>query len=122
MPADAATAAARDSAATSAGVQADHPVMHTAEEAARLLKVKRSWLERQAAARRIPFSMLGGSYLFSDWHLAEIIRLNEVVPAAGIRSHARPERLARTARIEPPLVSTATPPLRPRPRTAPRHA
>jgi hypothetical protein len=30
--------------------------MHTAEEAARLLKVKRSWLERQAATRKIPFS------------------------------------------------------------------
>jgi len=35
--------------------------MHTAEEAARLLKVKRSWLERQAAARKIPFSMLAAA-------------------------------------------------------------
>src|ERR1039457_5496535 len=120
MRADTTAAPARAHATT--GASTGHPVMHTAEEAARLLKVKRSWLERQAAARRIPFSMLGGSYRFSDWHLAEIIRLNEVVPAAGIRSHARPERLARTARIEPPLVSTATPPLRPRPRTAPRPA
>jgi excisionase family DNA binding protein len=73
-PSSRASAAA---AATSAGPLA----MHTAEEAARLLKVKQSWLERQAAARKVPFSMLGGSYRFSDRHLAEIVRLNEVVPA-----------------------------------------
>lgn len=52
-------------------------VLHTAEEAAR---VKQSWLERQAAARKIPFAMLGGSYRFSDRHLDEIVRTNEQVP------------------------------------------
>jgi hypothetical protein len=46
-----------------AGTSAAHLVMHTAEEAATCsVKVKRSWLERQAVTRKIPFSMLGGSY------------------------------------------------------------
>ena len=62
------------------GTHAGHLVMHTAEEAARLLKAKRSWLERQAAARKIPFSILGGSYRFSDRHLAEIAWINRSGP------------------------------------------
>ena len=36
--------------------------VHTLDEAAVILRVKPSWLERQAAARKIPFTMLGGSY------------------------------------------------------------
>lgn len=39
-----------------------------------------SWLERQAAERKIPFTKLGGEYRFTDAHLAEIIRLNEHGP------------------------------------------
>jgi len=56
--------------------------VHTLSEAAVLLRVKESWLERQAAARKIPFSMLGGSYRFTADHLAEIVRINEKRPAA----------------------------------------
>jgi excisionase family DNA binding protein len=59
--------------------------VHTAEEAAEILKVKQSWLERQAAARKIPFTMLGGSYRFSDRHLAEIVQMNEMPPAPVAR-------------------------------------
>ena len=42
--------------------------LYTATEAAKILKVKESWLERQAAARKIPFTMLGGAYRFTDGH------------------------------------------------------
>jgi excisionase family DNA binding protein len=96
-------------------------VMHTAEEAARLLKVKRSWLERQAAARKIPFSMLGGSYRFSDRHLAEIVRLNEVPPALSAPDAPAPAgtpRKTQTGEESPATVA----PLRPRPRAGPRRA
>ncbi len=53
------------------------------------------WLEGQAAAGRIPFSMLDRSYLFSDRHLAEIVRMNEMTPASETkdeRPHQRPNR------------------------------
>jgi len=53
------------------------PTVHTKAEAAEILRVKESWLERRAAARTIPFTMLGGAYCFTDEHLAEIVRLNE---------------------------------------------
>ena len=43
--------------------------VHTLDEAAAILRVKPSWLERQAAARKIPFTMLGGSYRFTSDHL-----------------------------------------------------
>lgn len=88
--------------------------IHTKEEAAEILRVKVSWLERRAAARQIPFTMLGGAYRFTDAHLAEIVRLNErgalvtpVAPATG----RRPRR--RTAR--PAAHTGGFMPLRPRP-------
>ncbi len=54
--------------------------VHTLDEAAAILRVKPSWLERQAAARRIPFTMLGGSYHFTADHLLAIIRQHEKRP------------------------------------------
>ncbi len=53
------------------------PVVHTVAEAAVILRVKKSWLERRAAAREIPFTMLGGAYHFTAEHIAEIVRMNE---------------------------------------------
>jgi hypothetical protein len=58
------------------------PVIHTTAEAAVILRVKESWLERQAQLRKIPFTMLSGSYRFTDEHLNEIVRLNEKLPLA----------------------------------------
>src|SRR5262245_45825666 len=49
--------------------------LYTSEEAAAILRVTRSWLERQAAARRVPFTMLGGGYRFTAGHLAQIVDL-----------------------------------------------
>jgi excisionase family DNA binding protein len=56
-------------------------VIYTVAEAAAILRVKKSWLERQAAARKIPFTMLGGAYRFTAEHLAAIVRINEKSPA-----------------------------------------
>jgi excisionase family DNA binding protein len=95
------------------------PTLHTAEEAALLLKVKKSWLERQAAARKIPFTMLGRSYRFSDRHLAEIVRINEVTPVPVTRDLAPPPRSRRNP-AHPGAAATAIAPLRPRPRSGPR--
>jgi len=103
------------------GTQAGHLVMHTAEEAARLLKVKRSWLERQAAARKIPFSMLGGSYRFSDRHLAEIVRMNEVAPVPPAQETPQLARTLRKTRTDGEPSATVAP-LRSRPRSGPRRA
>ena len=57
--------------------------VHTLDEAAAILRVKPSWLQRRAAARSIPFTMLGGAYHFTAEHIAEIVRLNEKLPLAG---------------------------------------
>jgi hypothetical protein len=77
------------------------PVVHTTAEAAVILRVKESWLERQAQLRKIPFTMLSGSYRFTDEHLNEIVRLNEKLPLAdskapGGRSR-KPRGTARSA-------------------------
>ena len=94
------------------------PTLHTADEAAAILRVKRSWLERQAAARKIPFTVLGGSYRFTSAHLAEIVRLYEQLPgprAEGAGRKARPPREATTTFAAPGQSA----PLRPRPRNGP---
>jgi excisionase family DNA binding protein len=97
--------------------------LHTAREAADLLRVRTSWLERQAAARRIPFTMLGGSYRFSDDHLAQIIRMFEKVPGADLPHPAR-RRHPTTPQDRPagaPGAADRLGALRPRPRRAPHH-
>jgi excisionase family DNA binding protein len=97
------------------------PTVYTAEEAAVILRVKKSWLERQAAARKIPFTMLGRSYRFTPTHLAAIVRMHEQAPAASGSSGdsgARSRHLSAGRR----MVSQASAPLRPRPRNGPQRA
>lgn len=96
-----------------AGTADGPPSVHTAEEAAEILKVKQSWLERQAAARKIPFTMLGGSYRFSDRHLAEIVQMNEVAPVSVAGDAPPSPRLRGNVGTANPAV-TAIAPLRPR--------
>ncbi|WP_171064633.1 helix-turn-helix domain-containing protein [Actinomadura soli] len=88
--------------------------IHTKEEAAEILRVKVSWLERRAAARQIPFTMLGGAYRFTDAHLAEIVRLNE---QGALSSPATPVAARRPRRrVQKPAAHTGGfVPLRPRP-------
>jgi excisionase family DNA binding protein len=87
--------------------------IYTLDEAATILRVKPSWLERQAAARKIPFSMLGGSYRFTAEHLAAIVAQHEnrPVPLAADAAEARPGRSRRSVK----RTDLHTTPLQPRP-------
>jgi excisionase family DNA binding protein len=84
--------------------------VHTLDEAAVILRVKRSWLQRRAAARKIPFTMLGGAYHFTPEHIVEIVRINEKRPAATRESKA----VRRKAREQQGNETVTM--LRPRPR------
>ena len=79
--------------------------IHTLDEAAAILRVKPSWLERQAAARKIPFTMLGGSYRFTADHLAAIVAQHENRPAPP--SPSQPSR-AHASRVRPRAAMTAS--------------
>jgi excisionase family DNA binding protein len=95
------------------------PVLYTAEEAAVILRVKKSWLGRQAAARKIPFTMLGRSYRFTSTQLDMIVRMHEVAPAPAAAS---PGHRSRAVSKRPPAAGRSPAPLRPRPRNVPRRA
>ena len=91
------------------------PTLYTAEEAAKALRVRQSWLERQAAARKIPFTMLGGSYRFTAGHLAQIVHIFEAAPAPA----AVPATSTSSGPVRRRRTTTATgqaTPLRARPR------
>ena len=68
---------------TTAGDSQGALILYKTEEAAEILRVKKSWLERQAAARKIPFTMLGRSYRFTSAHLSAIVRMHEQVDRPG---------------------------------------
>jgi len=93
------------------------PTVHTLAEAAAILRVKESWLERRAAARKIPFTMLGGAYHFTAEHLTVIVRINEKLPAGELE---QTEQTRRESRVRQAADSGNVAALRPRPRTNPR--
>ncbi|GAA5033743.1 helix-turn-helix domain-containing protein [Actinopolymorpha pittospori] len=94
------------------------PTLYTTEEAAKVLRVRRSWLERQAAARRIPFTMLGGCYRFTADHLAQIVHIFESTPTVtDLLARSSPQPTPRTRRRTTDGTTGSTPPLRARPRT-----
>jgi hypothetical protein len=94
------------------------PILYRPAEVAKMLRCSEWWVKEQARNRRIPFSWIGGSYLFTDDHVAEIVRLFEERPAPrssaaettpsqrnGVkrdppkkRLHARPPRRAMNSR------------------------
>jgi hypothetical protein len=45
-----------------------------------MLRCSEWWVKEQARRRRIPYTWIGGSYLFTEEHIAEIVRLFEVRP------------------------------------------
>jgi hypothetical protein len=64
-----------------------------------MLQCSEWWVKEQARRRRIPYSWIGGSYLFTEAHVVEIVRLFEVAPvreAEVAEVHRLPAR--RTAR------------------------
>jgi excisionase family DNA binding protein len=92
--------------------------LYTTEEAAAILRVKKSWLERQAAKRKIPFTLLGGGYRFTSAHLAEIVLMHEEPPAPRTNAPARGK--ARRGQGPRHAPGQGLAPLRPRPRGGPR--
>jgi hypothetical protein len=84
--------------------------VHTLGEAAAILRVRPSWLQRRAAARSIPFTMLGGAYHFTEEHIAEIVRMNEKRPASFTEPQAVPRKTPERQAHETVTM------LRPRPR------
>jgi hypothetical protein len=102
-----------DGEATGAVPAASLQLLYTADEAAVMLRVKPRWLKRQAAARRVPFTMLAGSYRFSARHLEEIMQMHEKAPEPAESSGIRRQRTHRqrvTAADDGGIA-----PLRPRP-------
>lgn len=89
--------------------------LYTTDEAAVVLRVKKSWLERQAAGRKIPFTMLGGAYRFTDAHLAAIVRVYEMMPSPSGDARGSQSR-SRRARKADATTGDGVAPLRPRPR------
>jgi excisionase family DNA binding protein len=62
--------------------------LHTVAEAARILKVRESWLKAKASARLIPCTFVGKHLRFSDDDIANIMRAGARQPIVS--------RLART--------------------------
>jgi excisionase family DNA binding protein len=106
---------------TTAGNSQGVLTLYTTEEAAEILRVKKSWLERQAAARKVPFTMLGRSYRFTSVHLSAIVKMHEQAPALSEWKGDSDTRSRRRS-TEPRVTDAGSPPLRPRPRNGPRRA
>jgi len=65
---------------TSASKSNSEPLLYRPAQIAKLLHCSEWWVKEQARKRRIPFSWIGGSYRFTEQHLAEIVRVFEVRP------------------------------------------
>src|SRR5690349_11763084 len=71
-------------------------------EVATMLRCSEWWVKEQARQRRIPYSWIGGSYLFTEEHIAEIVRLFEVRPTDTTTAGVVPAR-----RASEPVETTA---------------
>jgi hypothetical protein len=85
-------------------------------EVAAMLRCSEWWIKEQARRRRIPFSWIGGSYLFTEDHVTEIVRLFEVRPDPAVDGALRREvrRLAAATEGEPVVQLRARTPRRTR--------
>lgn len=64
-------------------------------EVAKMLRCSEWWVKEQARRRRIPYSWIGGSYLFTEEHIGEIVRLFEVRPGGTSAPAPAPARRSR---------------------------
>lgn len=64
-------------------------------EVAERLRCSQWWVKEQARQRRIPYCWIGGSYRFTDEHIAEIAHLFEVRPADAVDPASAPRRTPR---------------------------
>jgi hypothetical protein len=62
--------------------------LHTAAEAAAILKVRESWLKTKASARLIPCTFVGKHLRFSDSDIADIMRMGYRPPVTSRRRAA----------------------------------
>jgi hypothetical protein len=93
------------------------PTFYRRAEVATMLRCSEWWVKEQARKRRIPYSWIGGSYLFTPEHLAEIIRVFEVRPANSVPQPRRSRGSAAPSAdrsAEPILRLIARPPRRTR--------
>src|SRR6266536_1365534 len=74
-------------------------------EVARMPRCSEWCVKEQARQRRIPYSWIGGSYLFTEQHIAEIVRRFEVRPTDTTTASVVPARRAR--RASEPVDATA---------------
>src|SRR4029453_8872008 len=74
---------------------------YRAAEVARMLHCSEWWVKEQARRRRIPFCWIGGSYLFTEEHIAAIVRLFEVRPDHEPRSLLGVSRPSRPTTSDP---------------------
>jgi hypothetical protein len=86
-------------------------------EVAAMLRCSEWWIKEQARNRRIPYAWIGGSYLFTEAHIAEIVRVFEVRPAIVAIPAPVTERISGSGADEharPPIRLHARPPRRAR--------
>lgn len=63
--------------------------LHTPTEAAKVLKVRESWLRAKATARAIPCTFVGKHLRFSDDDITEIMRAGARRPGGGLSERVR---------------------------------
>ena len=68
------------------GAGAAHAAYYRPAEVAEMLRCSEWWVKEQARRRRVPFCWIGGGYLFTEEHVAAIVRLFEVRPTEHVES------------------------------------
>jgi excisionase family DNA binding protein len=84
-------------------------LLYTPAEAARLLRVRESWLRKKAAARQVPCTFLGKHLRFSPADLTAIVAAS-ARPAVGRRRRARSVTTVRDRDLPPPADRSVHPP------------
>lgn len=87
---------------------AQPPTFYRPAEVAAILRCSVWWVKEQARQRRIPYCWIGGSYLFTEEHIAEIIRRFEVSPV----DVADPVPATRLQDTKPSTTRSAESPIR----------
>ncbi|GAA1773305.1 helix-turn-helix domain-containing protein [Luedemannella helvata] len=68
------------------------PAYYRAADVAQMLRCSQWWIKEQARNRRIPYTWIGGSYLFTPEHVTEIVRRFEVQPVEPAATIPSPRR------------------------------
>jgi hypothetical protein len=77
----------------------DDPVYYRPAEVAEILRCSVWWVKEQARNRRIPFSWIGGGYLFTAEHIVEIVALFERRPDGQLAATNRARMSRQSNRI-----------------------